>query len=104
MQISEELPVGHLHYGKWTEDRRPKQFGTLTTLIPSGNADLSGFLKFYYTAFHREHTAFHGEKILQSLGYDSSREIFESENIKCRFFLCVFVVKKDGRPIFRQAQ
>ena len=24
MQISEELPVGHLHYGKWTEDRRRK--------------------------------------------------------------------------------
>ena len=33
------------------------------------------------------------EKILQPLGYDSSRGVFDRGNIKCRFFLCDFVVK-----------
>ena len=69
MQISEELPVGHLHYGKWTEDRRPKQFGTLTTLIPSGNADLNGFLKFFITqSCTEEAQRFTEKKYFKSLG------------------------------------
>ena len=74
-------------------DRRPKQFGTLMTLIPSGNADLYGFFKVLLHSVSQRTHSVSQRKNISSPWIRQFPRGWIGNIINVHFFLCVFVVK-----------